>query len=177
LIEPNGPKGQLLLHIPAEETKAKRQDLTVEIPSDVARQLRWYRSHILPRFDADPNGFLFVTEEGGRKSQQTLSQQITGAIAKHIGIQQTPHQFRHFAASIYLDVNPEDHQTVQAMLHHASGKTTLIYAGSAGRRASRAYGKILFEQREKLQLSRLGKKAVSNKAINPSRRREHPCAS
>ena len=49
---------------------------------------------------------------------------------------------------LYLDANPEDHLTVQAMLHHASSKTTLIYAGSPGRRASRAYGKALFSFHE-----------------------------
>ena len=165
-VEPDGPKGRLLLHIPAEETKTKCRDLTVEIPADVARRLRWYRRHILPRVDADPNGFLFVTGKGAPKSQQTLTQQIIETIAKHIGIHMTPHQFRHFVASVYLDANPEDHQTAQAILHHASAKTTLIYAGSASRRASRAYGKILFEQRKKLDLARLGKKA-----IKPTRRR------
>lgn len=36
-VEPDGPRDPLLLHIPAEETKARRQDLTVEIPADVAR--------------------------------------------------------------------------------------------------------------------------------------------
>ena len=104
------------------------------------------------------NGFLFVTEKGSRKSQQTLSQQITEAIAEHVGVHMTPHQFRHLAATIYLDTNPEDQQTVQAMLHHASSKTTLIYAGSASRRASRAYGNFLFQQREKLKLNRIHKK-------------------
>ncbi len=89
----------------------------------------------------------------------------------------TPHQFRHFAATVYLDANPEDHQTAQAMLHHTSSKTTRIYAGSASRHASRAYGKILFEQREKLELARLGKKAASKKVVKPSQRREEPCAS
>jgi len=74
------------------------------------------------------------------------------AIAEHVGIHMTPHQFRHFAATSYLEANPNDHQTVQAMLHHASSKTTLIYAGSASRRASRAYGELLFEQRDKLKL-------------------------
>jgi integrase len=86
----------------------------------------------------------------------------------------TPHQFRHFVASVYLDANPEDHQTAQAILHHASAKTTLIYAGSAGRRAGRAYAKILFEQRERLELARRGKKIGSKKAIKLSRRREGP---
>lgn len=173
-LEPDGPKGRLLLHIPAEETKTKCQDLTVEIPADVARRLRWYRRHILPRVGADSNGFLFVTSKGGHKSQQTLSQQIVETIAKHVGVHMTPHQFRHFVASVYLDANPEDHQTAQAILHHASAKTTLIYAGSASRRASRAYGKILFEQREQLELARLGKNVGSKKAIKPSRRREEP---
>jgi integrase len=173
-LEPDGPKGRLLLHIPAEETKTKRQDLTVEIPGDVARRLRWYRHQILPRIDADPNGFLFVTGKGDPKSQRTLTQQIVETIAKHVGVHMTPHQFRHFVASVYLDANPEDHQTAQAILHHASAKTTLIYAGSASRRASRAYGKILFEQREKLELARFEKKAGSKKTINRSRRREGP---
>ncbi len=86
----------------------------------------------------------------------------------------TPHQFRHFVASVYLDANPEDHQTAQAILHHSSAKTTLIYAGSASRRASRAYGKILFEQREQLELARRAKPAGSKNAIKPSRGREAP---
>jgi integrase len=171
-MEPDGPNDRLLLHIPAEETKAKREDLTVEIPPDVAQRLRWYRRHILPRLNADPNGFLFVTEKGGHKSQQTLSQQITEAIAKYVGIHMTPHQFRHFAATSYLETNPDDHQTMQAMLHHAWSKTTLIYAGSASRRASRAYGNFLLGQRVALKLNRLDKK-IRPRTPNPVKK---PCA-
>ena len=176
-LEPDGPKGSLLLHIPAEETKARRQDLTVEIPADVAGRLRWYRRRLLPRIGADPNGFLFVTEEGERKSQHTLSRQITEMVAKHVGVHMTPHQFRHFAASVYLEANPEDHQTAQAILHHSSAKTTLIYAGSGSRRAGRAWGKHLFGQRERLQQARLGNEAGSKKAVKPARRREKGSAS
>jgi integrase len=157
-MEPDGPRGRLLLHFPAEETKTERADLTVEVPPDVAQRLRWYRRHVLPRLNADPNGFLFVTEKGSHKAQETLAQQITEVIAEHVGIHMTPHQFRHFAATQYLEANPEDHQTVQAMLHHAWSKTTLIYAGSASRRASRAYGDFLFKQREQLKLNRPNKK-------------------
>jgi hypothetical protein len=32
--EPDGPKGRLLLHIPAQETKSRHQDLVAEIPDD-----------------------------------------------------------------------------------------------------------------------------------------------
>ena len=45
--EPNGPRGQLLLHIAARDTKTKRQDIVSEVPDEVARRLRWYRRHIL----------------------------------------------------------------------------------------------------------------------------------
>src|SRR5262245_38523684 len=38
--EPDGPKGRLLLHIPARKTKSKLQDLVAEIPPDAAKRLR-----------------------------------------------------------------------------------------------------------------------------------------
>ena len=79
--EPNGPRNQLLIYIAAPETKSKKQDIVSEVPDEVARRLRWYRRHILPRLGADLNGHLFVTEKGSRKSQATLTVQIIGALA------------------------------------------------------------------------------------------------
>ena len=100
------------------------------------------------------NGPLFVTDTGIRKSQATLSRQITDAIVRHIGIYMTPHQFRHFGATSYLEQHPEDFETARAILGHAWSKTTRIYAGSSSRRASRAYNQHLFEQRDALKLLR-----------------------
>jgi integrase len=152
--EPNGPRGQLLLHIAARETKTKRQDIVSELPDEVARRLRWYRRHILPRLGADVNGHLFVTGKGIQKSQATLTVQIIDAIMRHIGIHMTPQQFRHFGATSYLEEHPEDFETAREMLGHAWSKTTRIYAGSSSRRASRAYNQHLFKQREALKLMR-----------------------
>jgi integrase len=152
--EPNGPRGLLLLHIAAPDTKSKKQDIVVEIPDEVARHIRWYRRHILPRLGADVNGPLFVTGRGEQKKQATLTLQITNIILREIGIAMTPHQFRHFGATSYLEQHPEDFETVRAMLGHAWSKTTRIYAGSSSRRASRAYGEHLFKQREALKLRR-----------------------
>ena len=156
--EPNGPRGKLLLHIAARDTKTKRQEIVAEVPDDVARRLRWYRRHVLPRLGADLNGYLFVTEKGSKKSQATLTQQIIEAIARHIGIHMTPHQFRHFGATSYLEDHPEDFETARSILGHAWSKTTRIYAGSSSRRASRAYNEFLFKQREELKLMRPVKK-------------------
>ena len=87
-------------------------------------------------------------KKGSRKNQATLTVQITDAIVRHIGIHMTPHQFRHFGATSYLEEHPEDFETARAMLGHAWSKTTRIYAGSSSRRASRAYSQHLFKQRE-----------------------------
>jgi integrase len=152
--EPNGPRGQLVLHIAARHTKAKKLDIVTEVPDEVARRLRWYRRHVLQRLGADVNGPLFVTKSGSRKSQATITKQIIDALARHIGIHMTPHQFRHFGATSYLERHPEDFETARALLGHAWTKTTRIYAGSSSRRASRAYNQHLLAQREALKLMR-----------------------
>jgi integrase len=152
--EPDGPRGRLLLHIPKDEMKGGREDFDAEVPDDVARRVRWYRRHILPRLNADVNRDLFVTRKGVRKDQKTITIQITRVIADVLGIHMTVHQFRHLAGASYLDANPEDTESARALLHHAYSKTTRIYVGSASRRASRAYNRFLFEQRDALILKR-----------------------
>jgi integrase len=158
--EPNGPRGVLLLHIAAQDTKSKKQDIVAEVPDEVARRIRWYRRHVLPRLGADVNGPLFVTAKGIQKHQATLALQITDATQRHLGTRMTPHQFRHFGATSYLEQYPEDFETARALLGHSSSKTTRIYAGSSSRRASRAYGQYLFKQREALKLRRPRKRRL-----------------
>ena len=151
--EPDGPKGKLLLHIPGAEMKSGKE-FTAEVPDHVAGRLRWYRRHIRPRLTADPNGDLFVTRHGKPKGQDTLTDQIIRTLRLYLGIDMSPHQFRHLAGSSYLDANPEDTETARALLAHAWSKTTRIYVGSSSRRASRAYNRFVFEQREALKLKR-----------------------
>jgi site-specific recombinase XerC len=148
----------LKLYVPKRETKSGKRDLTLDIPPDVADQIRWYRREILVRNGADPGGNLFVTLKGAPKGQETLSHQITEVLAKHVGVHMTPHQFRHFAAALYLEQHPGEFQTVTDLLGHAWSKTTLIYAGSSSRRASRAYGSHVLEQRAALKLKRHARK-------------------
>jgi integrase len=152
--EPDGAKGRLLLHIPAAETKSKLQDLVAEIPDDVARRLRWYRRHILPRLNADPDGPLFVTSKGTAKSQETLSQQFTETIEHRLGVHLTLHQLRHLGAIWYLEEHPEDFETPKSFLGHAWSKTTRVYAGSSTRRASKAYSRFVLAKREALKFKR-----------------------
>ncbi len=75
-------------------------------------------------------------------------------IAEHVGIHMTPQQFRHVAAMLHFEAHPEEFQTVTDLLGHAWSKTTLIYAGSSSRRASKAYGNMLLQKRDALKLKR-----------------------
>ncbi len=153
-LEPDGPKGRLLLQIPKAETKSRQSDFVAELSDHVARRLRWYRKYILPRLNADQSGDLFVTGRGEPKGQDTLTDQIIKTIKDCLGIHMSPHQFRHLAGSAYLDDNPEDLETARALLGHAWSKTTRVYVGSSSRRASRAYSRFVYAQREALELRR-----------------------
>jgi integrase len=153
-LEPDGPRGRVLLIIPAAEMKSGKEDFVAEVQSEVARRLRWYRRTILPRLGADPNGDLFVTAKGIRKNQRTLTSQMLKTIKRRLGVHMTGHQFRHLLGNSYLDANPHDTETARLLLGHAWTKTTRIYVGSQTRRASRAYNEFLFEQREVLKLRR-----------------------
>jgi site-specific recombinase XerD len=143
----------MLLHIPKEEMKS-RKDFDAEVPEHVARRLRWYRRHILPRLCADPNGDLFVTRQGNLKGPDTFADQIIKTIKCYLGIHMPPHKFRHLAGNSYLEENPEDFETAKSLLGHGWTKTTKFYVGSESRRASHAYNKFVFEQREALKLKR-----------------------
>jgi site-specific recombinase XerC len=118
----------------------------------MARRLRWYRRHILPRLGADPDGPLFVTSKGTAKSQETLSQQFTETLERRLGVHLTPHQLRHLGAIWYLEEHPEDFETPRNFLGHAWSKTTRVYAGSSTQRASKAYTRFVIEKRDALKL-------------------------
>ena len=150
--ELKGKRGVITIVIPASETKTRRSDLAFGLDAYTSDLIRWYRRVILPALGADPDGDMFVLAGGKRRGQSSLCDCITTAIDAEIGIHMTAHQFRHLAAKLYLDKHPEDFETVRQLLGHAFGKTTLIYAGLSGERASKAYGAIIVEQRERLRL-------------------------
>ena len=147
----HGPRGALALLIPASETKTGRSDLFYELDDKTSAMLRWNRKVLLPSIGADPDGDVFARPGGKRLAQSSLCIGIATAIEKHVGIKMTAHQFRHLAAHRYLEARPEDFETVRQLLGHSFGKTTQIYAGLSGERASRAFGEIVIAKMEALE--------------------------
>lgn len=144
-----GKKNNLRLIIPASETKTKRRDCIFGVDAWLQKRIDWYRRNILPAINADPNGDLFALPSAKRRCKAGLCGLITQTVKRELGIHMTPHQFRHLAAKIYLDRHPDDFETVRQLLGHSFMKTTLIYSGMSGERASWAYAENLADQRKR----------------------------
>ena len=155
-----GPDG-LRLIIPAAETKSRKRDIVADIPPEVVQRIDWYRRNVLPKLGGSETGHLFVRQGGAHKDQKTLAGQIINAIEMHVGVHMTPHQFRHFAAVLYLEKHPNDFETVRNLLGHAFSKTTAIYAGSSTKRAGIAYANFLFERKDQLRVCRTGRRRTA----------------
>jgi integrase len=140
---PNGSRGLAHLLIPADETKTGRADLTYTLDAQTTDLLKWYRAVFLPSIGADPNGDLFAMPSGKTRGQSHLATMITSTIEEMVGVRMTPHQFRHLAADLYLREHPQDFESMRQLLGHSYHKTTLIYAGLSGERASRNYGEVI----------------------------------
>jgi integrase len=150
LARPGGQNGPVHIVIPEDEAKGAQ---TIEYPIQgytrelLDEYLSKYRSLICD--EGCP--WLFPTNRGKCKSQQTLAQQIRETVFKHTGLTITPHQFRHLAAKLSLDDNPGNFETVRQLLAHKNGKsTTNYYAELQTANAARHYDRLLEKKREKL---------------------------
>ncbi len=141
--EPRGSRGPLQILIDASETKTSRSDLVYELSPATSELIRWYCKFVLLALAADPNGSLFVMQGGRSRGQGDLGNRVKEAIEKHVGISMTVHHFRHLAAARYLEKRPHDNETIRQLLGHSSAKSTAVYAGLNGERASRAFGEIV----------------------------------
>lgn len=101
LIRPAGPNGNWCLKLSAEEVK---NDVEVDfvLSAEVSAMIDLYRERFRSRLAIGGGDFLFPNSTGGHKNQNTLALQIEKAIKARVGIDMTPHQFRHFAAQQML---------------------------------------------------------------------------
>ena len=151
---PQGPRRPALVTFGSDETKNDAR-LEFEIPTVLADRLLAFRNEIAPAVIGERPNVVFVTRTGKPRSQAALMVAIEKTVLRHLGVKITPHQFRHLAAKMELDLNPGAYELVRQLLGHTSQKTTTaFYAGVNTRRAGRAHADLVMKLRE----SKLGRR-------------------
>jgi integrase len=133
------------LELPAHEVK-NRTALAFDIPPHLAKMLVEYRNRIAPQVLGRRPDRLFVKADGSAKNQWAVGWLIRTYLRKRVGLQLSPHQFRHLGAKVVLDAEPGNFETVRQLLGHASQHTTAgSYAGISSRRAARHHQHLVEE--------------------------------
>ena len=140
---PSGRTGSAYVVLRRDETK---NELPLEYP--LAEHCLVLLHEYLDRFRSyatvDDHNWLFVRMDGSRVPDSALRDGITKAVARELGIAITPHQFRHVAAAVALDVHPGAIALVRDLLGHRNIKTTAnFYAGMRTREAASEFDRIL----------------------------------
>ncbi len=141
----------------------------LELPPETAELLREFALHhrpILLRDAEHDAGFLFRGRgRAGRAEVGNLRQRIKRAIQDALGIVMTPHQFRSFAASLYLERCPGDFVTLMHVLGHRRLDTLIRhYAFVDQEAAASAVQRFVLEGRKihaPLRLGRDRRRSVS----------------
>jgi len=144
LIRPGGPGAPYMLVFPDYDVK---NGVPLEFAFDetttalIDEYIHQHRPHLMQGFDHD---WLFAGAGREHKGTKTLSEQISQRLWKELGLEITPHQFRHAAAYIMLKADPGNYELVRRVLGHRSIATTLnFYIGLETLEATRLFGEMV----------------------------------
>ena len=146
LVRPGGPRTPYMLVFPDYDVKNK---VPLEFAFDKAtttlidEYIYQHRPHLMRGFNHD---WLFPGASHEHKLSNVLSDQISKLLWKELGLEATPHQFRHAAAYIMLKADPGNYELVRRVLGHRSITTTLnFYIGLETIEATRIFGEMVTE--------------------------------
>jgi integrase len=131
------------LELPAAQVK-NRTEMAFDIPAHLAKMLIEYRDRLVPKVIGKRPVRLFIKEDGTAKSQWAVGWLIRTVVRRRIGLQISPHQFRHLSAKVILDAAPGNFETARQLLGHKSlHTTTSAYTGISSRRAARHHQQLI----------------------------------
>jgi integrase len=144
LIKPGGPGAPYMLVFPDYDVK---NGVPLEFAFDAATSalideyIYQHRPHLMQGFDHD---WLFPGAGHEHKRSNVLSEQISERLWNELGLEITPHQFRHAAAYIMLKADPGNYELVRRVLGHRSIATTRdFYIGLESLEATRVFGEMV----------------------------------
>lgn len=127
----NDPKGRLVTHlwVPEDETKNSRL-ISVPIGVTLAAMIETWVTRFCPLEAAPGNVFLFPGVEKRRITAQGMHDAIKAITHELVGVEVSPHKFRHLNAVAFLKEYPGQYEMVRQMLNHAIVETTVrAYCG------------------------------------------------
>jgi site-specific recombinase XerD len=135
--------GGLQIVVPENEVK-NDVELHHPLPDESVAIIQRYITEFRPLLAPAGNSMLFPGQGTKSKTQGSMRQQITRAIARHTGLKMHPHLFRHATAKIFLDKHPGQYEVVRQVLGHRSLETTTqFYAGGEGVAANRHFDGVI----------------------------------
>lgn len=140
---------RVFIDLTEDETKTHTIH-TVELSEDTIRLLDLFISEHRSRIPgASGSTYLFASPDGKHpRSYSAIRDMVHGAIKKHIGIEVSPHLFRHIMAKIVVERAPEEVMSVSRALGHKSVNTTYqSYLGTETPAASRRMNALLQDAR------------------------------
>jgi len=144
LVKPGGPEAPDMLVFPDYDVK---NGVPLEFAFDatttatIDEYIHQHRPQLMRGFNHD---YLFAGGAQGPKLTRSLSAQISERLWKELGLEITPHQFRHAAAYIMLKADPGNYELVRRVLGHCSATTTRnFYIGLETLEATRLFSEMV----------------------------------
>jgi integrase len=144
LVRPGGPDAPYMLVFPDYDVK-NGVPLEFAFDETTTALIDEYAFQHRPQLVQGSNhDWLFPGAGHEHKDTKTLSEQISLRLWKELGLEATPHQFRHAAAYIMLKADPGNYELVRRVLGHRSITTTLnFYIGLETLEATRQFGEMV----------------------------------
>ena len=130
-LKRNDPKGRLVTHlwVPEDETKNRRL-ISVPIGTTLATMIETWVIRFRPLETAPGNVYLFPGLEKRPITAQGMRDAIKAITHELVGVEVSPHKFRHLNAISFLKEYPGQYEMVRQMLNHATVETSVrAYCG------------------------------------------------
>jgi integrase len=138
---------QLLLHIPAGETKNSRA-LDYLLHEDATKLFVDYLDRWRPMIVKGDSPYLFPGRNGGPKSGSVFALQMRKYIRRGCNVRFNPHLIRRVVAKLILDDEHGNLETARRQLGHADNRMLLnVYAQRQNRTIQKRYLKALQERK------------------------------
>lgn len=154
LVRSDAGGRHLRLVFEEHEVKNSRR-LDFPLPAEAQRLLTRHIDKHRPLLPGAQSPWLFPSTDGRACCYKVMGHRISTLLRRRIGIEITPHLFRHLSAKLFLAQHPVGHETVRRLLGHASvDTTTQYYAGFDTSRAAAIYDAHILSLRQTLPAPR-----------------------